>query len=47
MISLSDLSDDRMAHAKARNWLDGNGQRALANNSAVYDVKPSVGQFMR
>jgi ribonucleoside-triphosphate reductase len=47
MISLSDLSDDRMAHAKAGNWWDGNGQRALANNSAVYDVKPAVGQFMR
>jgi ribonucleoside-diphosphate reductase alpha chain len=36
-----------MAHAKAGNWWDGNGQRALANNSAVYDVKPDVGQFMR
>ena len=47
MISLSDLSDDRMAHAKAGNWWDGNGQRALANNSAVYSVKPEVGQFMR
>ena len=47
MISLSDLDDDRMAHAKAGNWWDGNGQRALANNSAVYDVKPDVGQFMR
>ena len=47
MISLSDLSDDRMAHAKAGNWWDGNTQRALANNSAVYDTKPSVGQFMR
>ncbi len=47
MISLSDLSDDRMAHAKAGQWWDGNGQRALANNSAVYDVKPDVGQFMR
>ena len=47
MISLSDLSDDRMAHAKAGNWWDSNGQRALANNSAMYDVKPSVGQFMR
>ena len=47
MISLSDVSDDRMAHAKAGNWWDGNGQRALANNSAVYDVKPDVGQFMR
>jgi len=47
MISLSDLGDDNMAKAKAGNWWDGNGQRALANNSAVYDVKPSVGQFMR
>ena len=47
MISLSDLSDDRMAHAKAGNWWDGNGQRALANNSAVYNAKPDVGQFMR
>jgi len=47
MISLSDLSDDRMAHAKAGNWWDGQGQRALANNSAVYDTKPDVGQFMR
>ena len=47
MISLSDLGDDRMAHAKAGNWWDGNGQRALANNSAVYTVKPTVGQFMR
>lgn len=47
MISLSDLSDDRMAHAKAGSWWDGNGQRALANNSAVYDSKPDVGKFMR
>jgi ribonucleoside-diphosphate reductase alpha chain len=47
MISLSDLSDDRMAHAKAGNWWDGNGQRALANNSAVYGSRPTVGQFMR
>jgi ribonucleoside-diphosphate reductase alpha chain len=47
MISLSDLGDSRMAHAKAGNWWEGNGQRALANNSAVYEVKPDVGQFMR
>ena len=40
MISLSDLSDDKMAHAKAGNWWDGQGQRALANNSAVYSEKP-------
>jgi ribonucleoside-diphosphate reductase alpha chain len=47
MISLSDLSDDKMAHAKAGNWWDGQGQRALANNSAVYEEKPYIGQFMR
>ena len=47
MISLSDLSDDKMAHAKAGNWWDGQGQRALANNSATYAEKPSIGQFMR
>ena len=47
LISLSDITDDRMAHAKAGNWWESNGQRALANNSAVYNVKPSVGQFMR
>jgi ribonucleoside-diphosphate reductase alpha chain len=47
MISLSDLSDDRMAHAKSGNWWDGNGQRALANNSAVYEDRPDVGKFMR
>ena len=47
MISLSDLSDDRMAHAKAGAWWDGQGQRALANNSAVYEERPSIGQFIR
>jgi len=47
MISLSDLSDDKMAHAKAGAWWDGQGQRALANNSATYSEKPSIGQFMR
>lgn len=47
MISLSDLADDKMAHAKAGNWWDGQGQRALANNSAVYNEKPYIGQFMR
>jgi ribonucleoside-diphosphate reductase alpha chain len=47
MISLSDLTDDKMAHAKAGNWWDGQGQRALANNSATYVETPSIGQFMR
>jgi ribonucleoside-triphosphate reductase len=47
MISLSDLSDDKMAHAKAGNWWENQGQRALANNSATYSETPSIGQFIR
>jgi ribonucleoside-diphosphate reductase alpha chain len=46
MISLSNLSDDRMRHAKSGSWWEANGQRALSNNSAVYTEKPDVGQFM-
>ena len=46
MISLSDLEDDKMRHAKTGNWWVDNPQRALANNSAVYSEKPDVGQFL-
>lgn len=46
MISLSDLTDDRMRHAKAGQWWEREGQRALANNSASYNEKPTVGEFM-
>jgi ribonucleoside-triphosphate reductase len=46
MISLSDVSDDRMRHAKAGQWWEREGQRALANNSASYNEQPSVGEFM-
>ena len=46
MISLSDLGDDRMRHAKSGAWWEANSQRALANNSASYEERPSVGQFM-
>lgn len=47
MISLSNLSDDRMRHAKSGAWWEQNGQRALANNSACYTEKPDVGIFMQ
>jgi len=47
MISLSNLSDDRMRHAKSGSWWDGNGQRALANNSVAYTEKPDMETFMR
>jgi ribonucleoside-diphosphate reductase alpha chain len=46
MISLSDLEDRNMASAKAGSWWEYNGQRALANNSAVYESKPSMEVFM-
>ena len=40
MISLSNVSDDRMRVAKSGAWYDHHGYRALANNSAVYDGRP-------
>ena len=46
LISLSNLSDDRMRVAKSGQWWNDNGQRALANNSACYTEKPDVGIFM-
>lgn len=47
MISLSDLENTQMAHAKAGAWWEHNGQRALANNSAVYEQTPDVGLFLK
>tara|TARA_B100000579_G_scaffold112357_1_gene89888 strand:- start:3592 stop:5517 length:1926 start_codon:yes stop_codon:yes gene_type:complete len=46
LISLSNLSDDRMRHAKAGQWWNTEGQRALANNSAAYKETPDIGIFM-
>ena len=46
LISLSNLSDDRMRVAKSGQWWQDNGQRALANNSAAYTEKPDIGIFM-
>lgn len=46
MISLSNLSDDRMRSAKSGNWWDGNVQRALANNSACYTERPDTSVFL-
>lgn len=47
LISLSDLSDDRMRVAKSGRWWEDNVQRALANNSFVAKDKIDVGVFMR
>ena len=46
LISLSNLSDDRMRHAKSGQWWNENGHRALANDSACYSEKPDIGIFM-
>ena len=46
MISLSDLDDERIRHAKAGPWWETAPHRALANNSAVYTQTPTVGKFM-
>ena len=47
LISLSNLNDDQMRHAKAGQWWENEGQRALANNSVAYKGKPEMGTFMR
>ena len=47
MISLSNLSDDKMRHAKSGQWWENYGHRALANNSVAYTDKPDAETFMR
>jgi ribonucleoside-triphosphate reductase len=47
LISLSNLNDDQMAHAKTGQWWENQGQRALANNSVAYKGKPSMETYMR
>ena len=47
LISLSNLTDERMRHAKSGQWWESNGQRALANNSVCYTEKPDIGIFMK
>lgn len=52
LISLSDLSDEMMRDSKSGQWWDDpdngvvrEGQRSLANNSAVYEQRPDVDTF--
>jgi len=47
MIGLSNLSDERMRHAKSGQWWEQNPYRALANNSAVYTERPDMGVWLR
>jgi ribonucleoside-triphosphate reductase len=46
LISLSNLTDERMREAKTGAWWEANPQRALANNSVAYKEKPEIGVFM-
>jgi ribonucleoside-diphosphate reductase alpha chain len=46
LISLSNLTDERMRDAKSGAWWEQNPQRALANNSVAYKEKPEIGTFM-
>tara|TARA_X000001382_G_scaffold66293_2_gene46038 strand:- start:9207 stop:11123 length:1917 start_codon:yes stop_codon:yes gene_type:complete len=47
LISLSNLNDDQMRHAKAGQWWETDGHRALSNNSVAYKSKPQMETFMR
>jgi ribonucleoside-triphosphate reductase (thioredoxin) len=47
MISLSNLSDDRMRHAKMGSWFNENVNRSYANNSIAFTSKPDMGTFLR
>ena len=47
LISLSNLTDERMRVAKSGQWWDENPQRALANNSVCYTETPDVGIFLK
>jgi len=46
LISLSNLSDPRMAKAKSGNWWELEGHRRLANNSVAYTEKPDFESFL-
>jgi len=47
LISLSDIDDGDMRHAKSGEWYIHNPQRTLANNSVAYERKPNIGTFIR
>lgn len=47
LISLSNLTDERMRNAKNGQWWEASGHRALANNSVAYTEKPDMGIFMK
>lgn len=47
LISLSELSDTELRDSKKGQFWIANGQRAMANNSAIYDDKPPIGEFLQ
>jgi ribonucleoside-triphosphate reductase (thioredoxin) len=47
MISLSNLTDDRMRRAKNGSWYQTEPQRSLSNNSVCYTEKPDFEAFMK
>ena len=47
LISLSNLTDERMRKAKNGRWWDENPQRALSNNSVCYTEKPDINIFLK
>ena len=47
LISLSNLSDDRMRHAKSGDWWNTEPQRSFANNSVSYTDGLDTGSFLR
>ena len=47
LISLSNLTDERMRNAKNGAWWENSGHRALANNSVAYTETPDVGIFLK
>ena len=47
LISLSNLSDQRIRTAKTGDWWTTNPERTMANNSVAYTEKPDAGMFMK
>lgn len=47
MISLSDLGDESLRHSKDGQFWNQAPHRIMANNSAVYEVKPTSQEFLK
>ena len=47
LMSLSNLTDERMRNAKSGQWWSTTPEMALSNNSVCYTEKPDIGIFMK